>query len=384
MSRVPFATFVFRGKRFDEAAMPLEALVELEAYRELVLAVAEALFRQQNPDRVRLPKGFGESLRLVLASQEPGSTVPNVDRVLPSGPATLPGIETGPDLFDQAAQIVREAFEAAARESLPESVAADLVGRMLAFGKTLREDESVVIAAPGARVGPVVDRRVRRWLQQRVGGPYEEPVELVGQVRAADRDREGFHVRTLDGSRVPVSSAGPLFDRALASLAEESVVRVRGTGIYDAGGALLKVINVGDVSLAEEGDEGESSRVGCSIPIAAQLERLKGLEAGWLDGEGEALDAAALDRAGAVLTAMVEDGASIPYLYPKPDRDLQAEWSLPGREISLAFDLSTWRVEAIAASLDSDEVEEESLDLSQPGAELRLGRLVHRWLRGER
>jgi hypothetical protein len=40
MSRSPFATLIFRGKRFDGAVMPLEALPELAAYRDLVAAVA--------------------------------------------------------------------------------------------------------------------------------------------------------------------------------------------------------------------------------------------------------------------------------------------------------------------------------------------------------
>ncbi|AKF04570.1 hypothetical protein [Sandaracinus amylolyticus] len=379
MSRVPFSTFVFRGKRFEDAAMPLEVLVELETYRELVLAVAMSLFRQENPDRVRLPKNFAESLRLVLGSQERGSTVPNVERVLRPRNEMLPGVESPLDLFDRAADIVRVAFEQAAHDSRPTVVSAALIPRMLAFGKTLRDDESVIIAPPGGREGPVVDRKLRRRLQQEVGGPYEEAVELVGRVRAADRDREGFRLRTLDGRAVHVVSTGPLFETALDSLAEESVVRVRGTGVYDPSGALLRVIGAADVTLAEEGDEG------CSISIVEQISRLRELGDGWLDGEGKALDPTALDRAGGLLRALVEpDGLPTPYLYPKPECDLQAEWSLAGVEVAVVFDLVAWTAHCLLTSLDSDDFEELEIDLKQPGAELRLGRQLERWLRGER
>ena len=65
MERIPFTTLVFQGPRFGEAAMPLEALPELAAYRDLLIAVAKSLFQADNPDRHRLPKGFESSFRLV-------------------------------------------------------------------------------------------------------------------------------------------------------------------------------------------------------------------------------------------------------------------------------------------------------------------------------
>ncbi len=43
-----FATLIFKGGRFHGAAMPLEALPELAAYRELVLAVAKALWQREH------------------------------------------------------------------------------------------------------------------------------------------------------------------------------------------------------------------------------------------------------------------------------------------------------------------------------------------------
>ena len=78
--RSPFATLVFRGKRFDGAVMPLEALPELAAYRDLLAAVAREFFFAENPGRLRLPKGFADSFRLSLARIEQGSAVPIVER----------------------------------------------------------------------------------------------------------------------------------------------------------------------------------------------------------------------------------------------------------------------------------------------------------------
>ncbi len=75
-----FATLIFKGGRFQGAAMPLEALPELAAYRELVLAVAKAIWQGDHQERQRLPKGFERDFRLVMLGVTEGSTVPQIAR----------------------------------------------------------------------------------------------------------------------------------------------------------------------------------------------------------------------------------------------------------------------------------------------------------------
>jgi hypothetical protein len=161
MNKNPFATLVFRGKRFDEAAMPLEVLPELTAYRDLVLAVAKALFQTRNPQRHRLPRGFEAGFRLVLDRVEPGSAVPNVSRVVEQEPQLFPA-PPSPDLFDEARDLVQQGIAAAATgEPLPKELTKDILIRFNAFGRTLRDDERVIVAPPGKRDGAVYDRAHR-------------------------------------------------------------------------------------------------------------------------------------------------------------------------------------------------------------------------------
>jgi hypothetical protein len=84
--------------------MPLEALVELGAYRELVLGVAKELFRTSNPQRQRVPRGFAAGLQLRLRTVETGSAMPVLERVTP--PGRLPDFE---DEFTQARDVIEEA-----------------------------------------------------------------------------------------------------------------------------------------------------------------------------------------------------------------------------------------------------------------------------------
>jgi len=238
MTKSPFVTLIFRGGRFHEAAMPVEALPELAAYQELVLAVAKKLFQDANPERRRLPKGFEAGFRLVLERVDPGSAVPIVSR-LSDEPAlrTLFPAAVVPDWFDKARDVVEGGIGAAAKDKpLPTELSREILARFNAFGRTLGGDESIVVAQPGKREGAVYDRLVRRKLVLQAQATYEDDVNLLGEVRAADKDAEGFVLRTADGRKLDVRIPPLFFPLALRSLGEAALVRVRGTGLYDQDG----------------------------------------------------------------------------------------------------------------------------------------------------
>jgi hypothetical protein len=377
MSSSPFVTLIFRGERFQKAAMPLEALPELAAYRELVLAVAKVLFQVGNPDRQRLPKGFEAAFRLVLERVESGSAIPVVSRVSdePSMKMLFP-TPAAPDWFDKARDVVEHGIAAAAKgKQLPAELSKEILARFNAFGRTLGDDESIVVAQPGKREGAVYDRMVRRRLVLQAQATYEDEVNLLGEVRAADKDSEGFALRTSDGRKLDVHAPPLFFPLALRSLKESALVRVRGTGLYDADATLLRVTMASDVSLAEEGEE--QTRPGCPTPVETQVESLKSLAAGWYDESSRAYDASSLAWLGKLLLGLL-DGFQLPrpYIYPTPEGLARAEWSGAAWEIVSSFDLGSRSVEVMAARTNSDEMHEITVLLAEPGGESKLGRFL--------
>ena len=383
MSKNPFVTLIFRGGRFHEAAMPLEALPELAAYRELVLAVAKILFQSGNPDRQRLPKGFEAGFRLVLERVDGGSAVPVVSRLTdePSMKMLVP-VASAPDWFDEARDVVERGIAAAATgKALPSELSKEILARFNAFGRTLADDESIVVAQPGKREGAVYDRVVRRKLVLQAQATYEDEVNLLGEVRAADKDAEGFSLRTSDGRKLDVHAPPLFFPLALRSLGESALVRVRGTGLYDADATLLKVTMATDVSLAEEGEE--QTRPGCPTPVDAQVESLKSLAPGWYEPSSPAYEAIALDWLRKLLVGLL-DGFQLPrpYIYPTPEGLARAEWSGAAWEIVSSFDLGARSVEVMAARANSDEVHELTVPLAEPGGESKLGRFLTEHLAG--
>lgn len=379
MHRSPFATLVFKGKRFDSAAMPLEALPELAAYRDLLAAVAREFFFAENPARLRLPKGFADSFRLTLARIEPGSAVPIVERELPDTLFFAMG-----DLFDRARDEVAGAvLSAATNAPLPSWLTPSIAARFTSFGRTLKDDESVVLAPAGERTGPEYNRQIRRKILLAGQGTYEEDVDLVGIVREADADQDSFEIRLGDDRRVPVRASPPLLSQVLRSFQRDSSIRVSGIGVYDAEGKLLRISQATDVSAAEEGDVA-SGRPGCRIPVLEQVDSLRGLQEGWLDGEGSAFSDEALAWSSKLLESLVTGfELATPHIYPTPAGSVRAEWSRPLWEISAELDWARKLSEVRAVRLDADEMHERTFSLGEPGQEVRLGSFLASQMRAE-
>jgi hypothetical protein len=377
MDRDIFATLVFQGARF-QGAMPVDVLPELLAYRELIMTVARALFLERNPARTRVPKGFEDELRLVLEKVEDGSAVPILSRELPSGQL----FQDGADVFADARDLVEQGIAAAAGSTLPATFPRSALPKFAAFGRSLREGESVVVAPPGTRVGAKYDRQIRKNLLLLSAASYEDTVDLFGEVRSADKDIEGFALRLPDGTRVDVRSPSHLFPVAMQSMIDEStVMRVRGVGLFNADGALQRVAIATDVRLADEGEEPVPSSRGCSTPVEGQIVTLESLHTGWLDGGGKSYDSAQLAWLNKLLTNVVDSfGLPTPYIYPDPEGLVRAEWSQSAWEIVATFDLATKSAEMLAVHAESQQVHETALQFDEAGAESQLGKFVQRFV----
>jgi hypothetical protein len=379
MKKSPFVTLVFQGRRFGEAAMPLETLPELAAYRDLVLEAAKALFQARNPTRQRLPRGFETGLQLVLEKViEGGSALPQISRIIHDDLDLFPTLPVGADQFEEARDIIehgiaRGGFDAGV---LPPDYAKQVLSRFGAFGRTLAPDEAILVGPPGKRDGARYTREVRRRLVLQAQPTYEDEVDLVGEVRAADKDSEGFNLRTTDGARYPVRVPPLFFPVALRSLTSSALVRVRGTGLFDDTGKLTRITTASDVSMTEEDSEG-TRRPGCPTPVEAQVRSLAALSRGWFDESSPSYQREELEWLEGLLKGVL-DGFELPthYLYPTPEGLARAEWSGVKWEVIVSMNLSERVADVVAARIDADRVDEDRFALMHPGTESKLGRFL--------
>lgn len=381
MSRIEFANLVFLGGRFDGARMPVDTLSELAAYRVVVLSVAKAIYLAENPRRQRLPKGFEETFQLVLDRVDEGSLVPVVSRDVPNGVLSF---FSGDGLFERARDLIESSIDSAARgTTLPSALPVDVLQRFAAFGRTLNEDERIVVAKPGTHEGATYDRRVRRKLVLLSQRSYEDDVDLVGEVREADKDTEGFALGIPGGQRVEVRPSPAFFPLATRAFAQKSaLVRVRGVGLFDANGQLQRITNATDVSPAEEGEYVQELD-GCPTSIKSQVDLLAALEDAWYDDTASKYDAAKLEWLSKLLSGVVDAfKLPMPYVYPSPDGRARAEWSGDHYEIIVNVDLVSRTAEIVSADVSTMSASEHTVTFGEPGAESAFGRLLRDYLIG--
>jgi hypothetical protein len=197
---------------------------------------------------------------------------------------------------------------------------------------------------------------------------YEDDVDLVGQIREADRDNGGFEFTTDDGRRIPVNPTPGFFDVAVRHFAGNDHVRLRGTGLFDASGALQRVTNTLDLS----GVETNEAVTGCPTSVHEQINSLVALEDGWYDETTTKYDQAQLGWLESLIGTVVSVfSIPTPYIYPSPEGFIRAEWSAPNTEVIATIDVVI-RGARVVAVRDDNEVTEESLDFRRAGDESRF------------
>lgn len=333
--------------------MPVETLVELAAYRDLVLGVAKELFRVAHPARQRVPRGFAERLQLRLRTIEGGSSVPVLERVALRG--TLLAVD---DEFTQARAAIEDAVAAVAAGAEPPSAfprnALVLFNR---FGQTLRSDEAIELRRAGATSGARYTRDVRKRLVLNQRRTFQEEVEDIGWVSEVNADQMSCLIRLRMGP--PGAIPAPLDEVIFAAVkdvlepkGEGPPVRVVGVGVFDSDQRLLRFDSIHDVSVVEAEDE--------LVTMDHRFDELAALPPGWLDGEGAPLDRVVLDRARRLLAELLNFDVPRPRVFPTPDGGVQAEWTIAGHEISVTFE-PEGTLYAVSVNLASGQTEEPRL-----------------------
>jgi hypothetical protein len=381
MRRQSFATLVFQGDRF-KAAMPVQVLAELAAYQELVLAVARGLFAERNPKRKKLPNGFTDSFQLFLERVEDGSAVPILLRE--TSPATEAlAAKLGLDYFEDARGVVERCIGAAALDQpLPPEMSVDALAKFNAFGRTLSDDDAIIVAAPGTRQGPRYTKAVRRKLVLRGHDEFEDDVGLVGTVISAAREPvPNFVLRTIDTYQRVEVRASTFFERAARAVADESTVVLTGTGMYDATGKLTRVTSVADLSVAEE--DPEAPRPGCRLSLEDQVRNLEHLAPGWYDADSPSFARTDLTWIAHLFKGVVESfDLPNPYVYPTPEGEVRVEWSGEPWEVSVVVDTKHRRSEVFATQVMTGEIHENAFALAEAGAESKMGRFLSQHFHG--
>lgn len=281
-----------------------------------------------------------------------------------SGQTTL--LPPVPDEFEQARDMIAAAVESTTKgTALPKGFPRSMLGRFNSFGRSLRPSEAIELRRRRDEPGPRYNHTVRRKLVLMEERCFSDPVDLTGRIYEADVERGVFHV-LVDGQKLPGSFTPEHENILLAALRDHERTRVRllGTGRYDAQNRLERIEELTDVSLVEEGQlapEDLEDRVG----------ELTALGTGWLDGDGKPLDPSGLNKVSAVLLDLHEqEDVPIPYVYPRPEGGVQAEWTIGTWELSATIDLTSGATSLDAVDIDTGADTETEANIFSPEGRL--------------
>ncbi|ACI93249.1 conserved hypothetical protein [Afipia carboxidovorans OM5] len=346
-------TFKLRyvGSRFNGARLPVDVLLDLPAFRDLLVAFAKEEWRNAN-DRKRVPKGFDKSISFDLVDIEDGSAVPNLTWSRDTAQRSLPGfgdklLEVIHGSFDSVVNLIDEA----GHQRFPKSLSSEHIRALNRLGSGLRHDERIEFLGTKSADGNVIylDSHRRKALITRVRETYQARFESIGHLcgSVANDDGSGHIVVStkehgeinipVDADRVRDEFDGSIDAQVQLDLQIE----------MDNDDRLRSIVNVFDVGLidAEIGED--------LLRCSSRLSELQSLPPGWRDGNGLSISSNAID----VATRFI---AKRPFLakqyriYPTEDGGILFEFETNGWDISVEF-LPSGEIEMYGVKIDSDE-----------------------------
>lgn len=325
----------FTGARFDAHALPVSCMKDLIALEEIYRVLAIASWVKGNPDRQRIPRNFREQLTLSLRNLEEGSVVCNM--VLPQTAAKQRDFLDN-DILESAEKLLLKLLDGMekakeARSSIPNRFRPELAGLFDKFGRGLREDEKIIFENKHGNLYEYNNQKrlaITELLSEQK--KYTKEKYYIGFNRGMHNDNKptvAFETVTGDSISVIFGEDGDteeqweLLHKAFPPPSRCNTIPLvlYGIGYYTSG--QLKQIKLSSVDILEEGS-----------PIW-QLEKLKTLKKGWLNGEGVAYSDETIDALQVRLEDMLNARNKNPAIFPLADGGVSFEWNDERYDISL-------------------------------------------------
>ena len=240
----------FKGERFRDHALDLQALSELSQFQRMVAKTAKTLWRAANPKRERLPSHFEERVRLCLRRIDDGSAAAPLEVFIEEEDQTTLW-EPEPIEINDAVRLTHEVFEALESDlPLPERFPRALLPDYAKWGQSLGENEAVKMQVSEKK--PVyLTLAHRQKLEKLVETPHEDRVEISGEVFEADVKKGKIQLWSIEDTAVTVGFTPEQEDQVTTALKEHKTARlsVKGLGEFSPNGKLHRVLQVDELRL---------------------------------------------------------------------------------------------------------------------------------------
>ncbi len=246
----------FKGERFQDHALDLSALTELSQFQKMVAETAKALWRTSNPDRRNLPKHFEQRTRLCLRKIIDGSAIAPLEIFIeePDQMEIWEEEHEEPEEINQAIELTYDVFDAIENDKpLPDCFPKQLVPEYVKWGQTLLDNEEIEFIPSSKKKSAKVSTNNRRKLENYAEKPYEDMVDITGEVFEADVRQRKFQLWKDPQNAVVVFFNEQQEELVTTALKEHKSVRlhVHGKGEYSPEGTINKVIDVKELEIIQ-------------------------------------------------------------------------------------------------------------------------------------
>jgi len=322
------------GERFKAGRLPVDSLIELERYQEVVRKLAEYEWRRDHPDE-QLPADFRASVSLTIERIDEGSA--DVLLAFEQHAVYVEYQDEAQDAVDATIAAAYAGMPLPSLPALPPPAVAEFREEIAEFGATLRDGQSIEFYADPADTTPVlitVETR-KQALNELILADFmiapsdavgsadiieSREESLIGRVTAVDADSTKYEIATAYGKvhgwyRENTHVLEDL--RAVLNSAEEGpLTRITGELRFKNGDPhrFWQTTHVERV-------EFEDTAWGARLTDFAQL------PSGWADGTGAQISFIALDAAQQLLKAVEAAGSSLPGVFATAEGGVLLEWA---------------------------------------------------------
>ena len=344
MTREPFIQPRFVGPRFEGHTLPLSAAKDLVAYEELVLELAKHLFREKQPDRVRVPKGFAQGFSLHIERIDDGSAKPVLVAMMLGALFSALPVE-----IVEAKDLINSVIATEAGQAFPVVFPKGCYSYFNRIGRSLEEGECIEWLPDSPINKTILTPAKRKRLVLAHRETYEAEVNVAGLVESLDAKRRAGTLSSGENQTVTFAYDDPFFADLKEALGNQKLtVSLKGVGVFDVNDRLTAITEIEQLELLPHDK------------LVSGIDGLMDLENGWLDGGGIAPEAVHLS---ALIDEMVRSfpaDLEYPAVVPTEDANVVFEWILPHARIELEVNFADQQLELYATNLKTNQFVEET------------------------
>ena len=355
------------GGRFENCTIPLEFLKDLAVFEEMVVEIAKSEYRKDNPERQRIPRDFVKGIEIGLTAIEAGSTKPIISLIVTAPLLFSPAAP----YFEKASESIVNAIQAASEgKNVSDHIPEEAIPFFDRFGRGLRDGESLTLPASHGKTAILTkETRKKILLASPKLQKYSEECVVRGMIPEIDQDTLSCQLLLLDGRRITIPYTAQhertILDAVVGYRDKQTKVMLKGVGIVSRQGRL------------QEFESLESIEILDPLDIFIQIEGIRLLKDGWMDGEGKAPSHEVLERFAQTFDRYWVDSLPLPHIYPTFEGGIQAEWLIGRYAISLEIELPSQKSYYHQVHLDTKKDSDIDLDLTDHTGWETLSNVLH-------